>query len=315
MNAKPYQRLLRQSLILLIECFKIGDNTMADTIDTAFVRQFQDEIFVLVQQEESRLMSYVRTKGITGSRMYFDRLGPVEVIKKTQRFQPTIIADAPHSRRQVAIQDYNQTLGLDKQDVIRLLIDPTGEYARALAMGMARQIDRDIIVALEGDSVAVDADLAGSIVPLPPEQIIDAGGTNFTLAKLRETKLRMDRAEVPTEGRYLAWNSSAQQSLLNEAEATSVDFNSVKVLVEGQINTYFGFEFVRLELLTGGDTAQAQMLAFHNTAVGMAVGEELDIRIDDRPDLSYAKQIFAAGTFGMIRIEEAKVVRIDCDQT
>ena len=291
---------------------------MADTIDTAFVRQFQDEIFVLVQQEESRLMSYVRTKGITGSRMYFDRLGPVEVIKKTQRFQPTIIADAPHSRRQVAIQDYNQTLGLDKQDVIRLLIDPTGEYARALAMGMARQIDRDIIVALEGDSVAVDADLAGSIVPLPTEQIIPvdigAGDTNFTLPKLREAKLRMDRSEVPSEGRYLAWNSSAQQSLLDDVEVTSSDFNTIKTLVTGELNTYMGFEFVRLELLTGGDTAQAQMLAFHNTAVGMAVGEELDIRIDDRPDLSYAKQIFAAGTFGMIRIEEAKVVRIDCKQ-
>lgn len=291
---------------------------MADTIDTAFVRQFQDEIFVLVQQEESRLMSYVRTKGITGSRMYFDRLGPVEVIKKTQRFQPTIIADAPHSRRQVAIQDYNQTLGLDKQDVIRLLIDPTGEYARALAMGMARQIDRDIIVALEGDSVAVDADLAGSIVPLPAEQIIPvdigSGDTNFTLPKLREAKLRMDRSEVPSEGRYLAWNSSAQQSLLDDVEVTSSDFNTIKTLVTGELNTYMGFEFVRLELLTGGDTAQAQMLAFHNTAVGMAVGEELDIRIDDRPDLSYAKQIFAAGTFGMIRIEEAKVVQINCKQ-
>ncbi len=288
---------------------------MPDTIDTAFVRQFQDEIFVLVQQEESRLMSYVRTKGITGSKMYFDRLGPVEVVKKTQRFQPTIISDAPHSRREVSIQDYNQVLGLDKQDVIRLLIDPTGEYARALAMGMARQIDRDIIVALEGDSVAVDSDLAGSVVPLPAEQIILDGGTNFTLDKLREAKEKMDRSEVPTGGRYIAWNSSSQQSLLGDVEVTSSDFNTVKALVSGELNTYMGFEFVRLELLTGGDTVLAQMLAFHNTAVGMAVGSELDIRIDDRPDLSYAKQVFAAGTFGMVRIEEAKVVQINCVQT
>ena len=99
---------------------------MADPIPVWFVRQFQDEIFVLVQQEESRLMSYVRQKPIVGSKMYFDRLGPVEVIKKTQRFQPTIISDAPNSRREVSIQDYTQTLGLDKQDRIRLLVDPTG---------------------------------------------------------------------------------------------------------------------------------------------------------------------------------------------
>lgn len=287
---------------------------MADQIPVWFVRQFQDEIFVLVQQEESRLISYVRQKPITGSKMYFDRLGPVEVVKKTQRFQPTVISDAPNSRREVSIQDYNQTLGLDKQDVIRLLVDPTGEYAQALAMGMARQIDRDIITALEGDSVAVDDTLTGSVVPLPASQIITSAG-NLSIQDLRDTKLRLDRSEVPKSGRYFAINASALQSLLSDVEVTSADFNTVKALVSGDLDTFMGFEFVRLELLTGTDTAVAQMLAFHNTAVGMAVGEQLDIRIDDRPDLSYAKQIFAAGTFGMVRIEEAKVVQVNCDQT
>lgn len=287
---------------------------MADQIPVWFVRQFQDEIFVLVQQEESRLISYVRQKPITGAKMYFDRLGPVEVVKKTQRFQPTVISDAPNSRREVSIQDYNQTLGLDKQDVIRLLVDPTGEYAQALAMGMARQIDRDIITALEGDSVAVDDTLTGSVVPLPASQIITSAG-NLSIQDLRDTKLRLDRSEVPKSGRYFAINASALQSLLSDVEVTSADFNTVKALVSGDLDTFMGFEFVRLELLTGTDTAVAQMLAFHNTAVGMAVGEQLDIRIDDRPDLSYAKQIFAAGTFGMVRIEEAKVVQVNCDQT
>ena len=285
-----------------------------DSITTAFVRQFQDEIFVLVQQEESRLMPWVRKKGITGSKLYFDRLGPVDVVKKTQRFQPTIIADAPHSRREVSIQDYTQALGLDKQDMIRLLIDPTGEYARALAMGMARQIDKDIITALEGDSVAVDAELAGTIVVLPPSQIIVVGGTNFTMDKLRSAKAQMDRLEVPTTGRYLAWNSSAQESLLNETEVTSSDFNTVKTLVNGEVNTFMGFEFVRTELLTGTDTSVANCLAFHNTAVGMAVGNELEINIDPRVDLNYAKQVHVAGTFGMVRIEEEKVVLIECKQ-
>ena len=287
---------------------------MPDTIDTAFVRQFQDEIFVLVQQEESRLMPWVRKKGITGSKMFFDRLGPVEVVKKTQRFQPTIIADAPHSRREVSIQDYVQTLGLDKQDEIRLLIDPTGEYARALAMGMARQIDKDIIIALEGDSVAVDADLAGTVVPLPASQIIVAAGVNFTLTKLREAKEILDRSEVPENGRHIAWNSSAQQSLLTDPEVTSSDFNTIRALVNGELNMYMGFDFIRLELITGTDTTQAQCLAFHETAAGMAVGNELEINISPRPDLNYAKQVHVAGTFGMVRIEEAKVVRIDCNQ-
>lgn len=288
---------------------------MPDQIPVWFVRQFQDEIFNLVQQEDSRLMPWVRKKGITGSKMYFDRLGPVDVVKKTQRFQPTIIADAPNSRREVGLQDYTQTLGVDREDRHRLLIDPTGEYAQSMAKGMARQIDKDIIVALEGDSVAVDDNLAGTLIPLPASQIIVAGGTNFTLDKLRQTKGKMDASEVPENGRYIAWNSSAQQNLLEDAEVTSSDFNTVKALVAGQLNTYMGFEFIRLELLTGGGTAVANMLAFHETAVGMAVANELETNIDLRPDLSYATQIFVAGTFGMIRIEEEKVVLIECDQT
>lgn len=291
---------------------------MPDTISTAFVRQFQDEIFVLVQQEESRLMGKTREKGITGSKMFFDRLGPVEVIKKTQRFQPTIIADAPHSRRELAIQDYTQTLGLDREDEIRLLIDPTGEYARSLAMGMGRQIDKDMIQAIEGDSVAVDENLIGTIVPLPAEQIIPvdigSGATNFTLDKLRLTKEKMDRKEVPAMDRFIVWNSSAQQNLLKEEETTSIDFNTVRALVDGKIDTYMGFSFIRTELITGTDSAQAQVLAFQKTGVGMGVGNKLRINIDERPDLSYAKQVFAAGTFGMVRIEEEKVVRIDCKQ-
>lgn len=288
---------------------------MPDQIPVWFVRQFQDEIFTLVQQEESRLMPWVRKKGITGSKMYFDRLGPVDVVKKTQRFQPTIIADAPNSRREVSIQDYTQTLGLDREDRHRLLIDPTGEYAQQLAKGMARQIDKDIIVALEGDSVSVDENLAGSLVPLPASQIVPVAASNFTLTKLRATKEIFDENEVPENGRYLAWNSSAQQNLLTDVEVTSSDFNTVKALVQGQLDTYMGFEFIRTELMTGGGTAAASMLAFHETAVGMAVANELEINIDLRPDLSYATQVFVAGTFGMVRIEEEKVVQIVCDQT
>jgi len=287
---------------------------MPDQIPIWFVRQFQDEIFNLVQQDDSRLMPWVRKKGITGSKMYFDRLGPVDVIKKTQRFQPTIIADAPNSRREVSLQDYTQTLGIDREDRHRLLIDPAGEYARSMAKGMARQIDKDIITAALGNSVAVDENLTGTLVPLPASQIVPAGTTNFTLAKLRTTKQIMDENEVPENGRYLAWNSNAQQSILTDPEVSSSDFNTVKALVRGELNTYMGFEFIRLELLPGGGTINAQMFAFHETAIGMAVANELETNIDLRPDLTYITQVFVAGTFGMVRIEEEKVVRIDCDQ-
>ncbi len=283
-------------------------------IDTAFVRQFEDDIYVELQQSDSRLMPYVKERPITGTKMYINRLGPVEVRKKTQRFQPTILSDAPHSRRELTITDYDQALGLDREDEIRLTSDFTGEYVSAMSMGLARQIDRDILIAAEGDSISVDADLVGTIIQLPASQIIGPAGTNFTLDKLREAAEKFDAAEVPVMGRYLAWNASAKHNLLKDVEVTSSDFNTIKALVNGEINTYLGFEFVLTELVTGTGTAQAQMIAFHDTVIVMGVGARLKINIDLRKDLSYAKQIFAAGTFGMVRMEEKKVVRIDCVQ-
>ena len=44
---------------------------------------------------------------------------------------------------------------------------------------------------------------------------------------------------------------TAQQvsNLLNDQKVTSADYNTVKALVNGEVNQYLGFEFIRYEAL------------------------------------------------------------------
>lgn len=288
---------------------------MADLLPVAFVRQFEDDIRLQVQQEESRLEAFVRSIAITGTLVYVNRLDTVEVEQKTQRFQPTIISNAPHSRRQIPITDFTKTLGLDDQDLIRLAQDPKAEYVVTLGRAVGRQLDRTIITALGGDSLAVDASLVSSVVPFDPANIVPVNATNLTVDKLRLSKLILDRNEVPKDGRQIVINASALSSLLAETETTSSDFNTVKALVQGEIDTFMGYKFIMTELLVGTDTVAAEILVFHKMAAGIAMGNRMKVRITERDDLQYAQQVHIAATFGAIRIEEPMVAKIICDQT
>lgn len=291
---------------------------MTNNIDTAFVRQFGDEVIHLAQQDESRLIGTVKRKSITGDRHYFDRLGPVEVMKKVGRAQPTVLQDPDHSRRIVKIEDFVGTQSLDKQDELRMLIDPKSDYAKSLAAGMGRQWDKTIIAAATGVAEAsTTSDLTESNVSLPAGNIIDedfgTADSNLTIAKLIEAKRLLDSNEVGSaERRYCVVTASQLAALLNTTQVTSADFNTVRALVAGELNTFLGFDFIRTELLENQSEGFRQVLCYTESAIGMAMADEMTVRISERPDLNYIWQVHSASTFGAVRIEEEKMIVIEC---
>ena len=63
-------------------------------------------------------------------------------------------------------------------------------------------------------------------------QQIANGGTDLTLAKLREAKKKLDLADVdPSIPRYIAVGPDQIEALLGSTTVTSADFNTVKALV------------------------------------------------------------------------------------
>jgi hypothetical protein len=190
-----------------------------------------------------------------------------------------------------------------------MLVDPTSSYAQAAAYAMGRAMDDAIIAAATGAS---DTGVAGGTsVPLPSAQkIAEAGTAGLTIAKLRQAKEIIDLADVdPSLKRYIIVSPKQITDLLGTTEVTSSDFNTVKALASGDVNTFLGFDFCVTNRLTIA-SSKRKCIAFVQDGVALAVGKDSTARIDERSDKGYATQVYYSAAFGATRMEEAKVVEI-----
>ena len=285
---------------------------MPNSITTAFVEQFKDNIRLLYQQEGSRLKMTVMMEDLEGEIRHFERLGPAAAVLKGGRHSDTPLLDIEHSRRSVVGLDYEWATLIDRQDLLRTLINPQSSYVRQAVNALGRAMD-DVIVSAAGGNARSGKD-GSTLVALPSSQIIVDGGTGLTVDKLRQTKKILDAGEVPDGDRHFIFNACGLQDLLEETETTSSDFASVKALVNGEINTFMGFMFHRMERLPATGNIRS-CFAWHKNAVGLAMASDIMTRIDEREDKSYATQVYAASTFGAVRLEEEGVVQIDFDES
>lgn len=296
---------------------------MSIQVNNAFVQQFSDNIILLSQQKGSKLLDLVMQKPITGKYAHFDRIGAVEARQKTSRHADVVYTDTPHSRRRVGIEDFYAVDLVDKEDDIRMLVDPRNIYAQNIAFALGRKIDDLILAAATGNSTAVDSDDASSTVALPSSQVVgeDEGtaNSNLNLEKLIAAKKILDNNDVDDEERIIVVNPSAVAALLAIEKVTSSDYAAIKALVAGEINTYMGFRFVKSTRLRGTadgtDTDPMQVVAFLRSGIGFALGQNVQVRMDELPAKHYSTQVYASMTGGAVRIEEEKVVKIECVQS
>jgi hypothetical protein len=286
---------------------------MSVQITTAFVEQYKSNVFHLAQQKGSKLRDAVRTESIVGKSHFFERIGSTAAVKRTSRHADTPRVDTPHSRRKVTMDDYDWADLIDDSDKVRLLISPQSEYAKAGAYAMGRTMDDVIIAAATGN--AFGGVSGGSTIALPAGQKIAHGSTGLTIAKLITAKEKLDAANVdPDEARVLVCSAKQISDLLGTTQITSADFNSVKALVQGDIDTFMGFKFIRSERLGTDSNGNRQVLAFTNTSMGLALGKDIQTKISERADKNYSTQVYLCMTIGATRVEDEKVIEIACTE-
>ena len=284
---------------------------MSSQITTAFVEQYSANIQMLSQQMGSLLRDAVRNESITGKDAYFDQIGKVTAQIKVSRHSDTPQIDTPHSRRRVSLADYEFADLIDQQDKVRLLIDPTSSYAKAAAYAMGRAMDDVIIAAALGS--ANTGVSGGTAVALPAGNIVAAnlGGTGMNIAKLAAAKQILDAGDVdPSIKRHIVVSPAEIADLLNNTTVTSSDFNTIKALVQGEIDSFMGFKFHVSNRLVDNGAGNTQCIAFAEDGILLGVGKDVTARIDERSDKSYATQVYYCQTIGATRMEEAKVVSV-----
>jgi len=311
---------------------------MSVEITEAMVEQFSANVLMLSQQKGSRLKMCVRNETQKGKAAFYDRIGAVDPVKKVGRHSNTPQIDTPHTRRMVTLEDYEWADLIDQQDKIRIIQEPTSEYVMAAMWAMGRAMDDEIILAAVG--VARAGESGQTSIAFPVGQIYAANdGTTFdnmSVNTLRGLKQKFDAADVmEDEHRYLAVGSSQIYSLLGDTSLTSADYNSVKALVDGQIDTFMGFKFIRTERLptvlaaegydadftdgsvaagTSDTTGFRKCVAWAQSGLLLSVGEDMKARITERDDKSYAVQPYVSMSVGAVRMEEVRVAIALCSE-
>jgi len=283
---------------------------MSSQITTAFVQQYSANIQMLSQQMGSLLRDKVRQESVVGKNAFFDQVGSVTAQLKTSRHSDTPQIDTPHSRRRVSLADYEYADLIDQQDKVRLLIDPTSSYAQAAAYAMGRAMDDVIIAAATGTAFTGETGATSESAQTP----IAAGGTGLTIAKLRTAKQTFDLASVdPSIPRHIVVGPEQITNLLGTTEVTSSDFNTVKALANGEVNSFLGFNFtVSNRLAKSGNDRTC--IAFAQDGITLGIGKDVNARIDERADKSYATQVYYCMSIGATRMEQSKVLGIVCQE-
>lgn len=296
---------------------------MSFQVTEAMVQQYGTNFRTLYQQKTSRLAAWCQPENdIVGQSKSVERIGKAEAYDITSRHADTKYVEVPHSRRWLDLQDKGWAELVDEMDKIRMLADPTSPYA-GLAVAALNRAKDDIIIAAARGNARSNAGL----IALPASQKIAVGGTSLTLAKLLAAKEILDGNEVDDDAsmamdgqstseasaRVIAVNAKMLTNLYGTTEIKSVDYNSVKALAQGAIDTFLGFKFVRTERLayTAGVNSRFAVVWSKN-CVGLGIGKDIVSSIDVLPGKNYSAQVYARMSIAAARLEDEGVVEIAC---
>lgn len=295
---------------------------MSTQITTAMISQYKANVGFALQQKGSRLRPCVRNEVQAAEYDFYDEIGSVDAAEVLTRHADTPLMNTPHTRRRVSLRDFDWADLVDKPDKVRTLIDPASPYAQAAVWAMGRKMDDIILEAAFGS--AWTGKTGATEVPFPASQDIDLNyvesgapaDSGLTIAKLRKAKEMLDAAEVdPDEERFIAPTAKQVTDLLRTTEVTSSDYNTVKALVEGKIDTFMGFKFIRTQrVLTEATATHRRVPCWVKSGILLAVSYDINVDIGPRRDKRNSIQVYVCMGLGATRMTEEKIVEIKCHE-
>ena len=277
---------------------------MAIGLSNAFVTLFDAEV-KQAYQGKAMLVGAVRARrGVEGSTVKFPKVGRGTATLRVPQTDVTPI-NASFSQVTLTLQDWNAAEYSDIFSQAKVNFDERQELVQVVAAAVGRRQDQMIIDALVNSSTGLT--VANSI---------GGSNTNLNMAKLRDAKRLLDKSNVPPEGRHMVIHANSLANLLSETAVTSSDFNSVKALVQGELNTFLGFTFHVLgDRSEGGlpidGSSDRKVFAFHQQAVGYGEGIAMRTEINYIPEKTswLVNEVFSANA---VAIDAEGIVQITC---
>ena len=301
---------------------------MPVTIDQVRAQKFASVLYLLSQQMGSKFATKVRNETVDSAELaYFDTLAEDDdTAQKTGRHQGTPLSEAEFGRRRVVPYPWTNKKALDKEDLDRMLPDPRSPVAMNQVRSLGRQKDDLIIEAALGTASIGKA--GGSSVAFKDEaRSINGDGTITTLGTLADpngsaaeaditlakmlTMMRLfnDEDVDPDIPKYWSVTPKDIEDMLNLTEIGSADYNTVKTLVQGKVDSFAGFNFFWCNRLTvdGTDGTTNRTIAWAQDGLILASIGDISTRIEEAERLDFAWVLFSKMDLGAVRMEGAKV--------
>jgi hypothetical protein len=280
---------------------------MAINLSTAFVTLFDAEV-KQAYQAEAMLRGAIRVRsGVEGSTYKFPKIGKGVANIRIPQTDVTPL-NVTYGQVTVTLADY---IAAEYSDIFmqaKVNFDERRELVQVVSKAIGRRQDQIILDALNASSTSLT--VANSV---------GGSNTNMNVAKLRDAKKKLDANNVPSMDRHIIIHANSLASMLSETSVTSSDFNTVKALVAGEINTFLGFTFhVMGDRAEGGlpidGSSDRTIYAFHKDAIGMAEGIAPKTEINYVPEKTsfLIASMFSAGA---VAIDDEGIVKITARDT
>jgi hypothetical protein len=292
-----------------------------DSVTVASVQQYKANVELLLQQGDSRLAGAVSTGSHVGkAASVVEQFGSATAQLKTGRHSDTPLLDLSQDKRWVFPLDYEWASLVDNEDQLRAIINLTSPYAQAGAAAMNRAKDDVILAAIFGTNYTGENGTTTESFGTLGSGTYDVGvNTGGTASALNVAKLQLGIRILMTANKgdlmepvFGAISSYEHDSLLKEMQVVNKDYGNSAVLVDGKVKRFMGVDFILTERLT--ITSGNRLIPLWlKSGVYLGTWNEINAKITERADKSYATQVYLAMTLGATRTQLGKQIRIQCD--
>jgi len=236
---------------------------MANTIDQAFIKQFESEVHMAYQRMGSKLRNTCRTTNVTGSTARFQVIGKGTANTKTRNGDVTAM-ELVHTNVEVTMADYYAPEYIDKLDELKININERQAVAQSAAAALGRKTDEIITTAMDAGANATQiADIAGALDKADLLTLFETFGT----------------ADIPEDGqRYLAMSPAGFADLFAINEFASSDYVGPQNLPFAggmTMKEFLGFKIFSTSAVAGGKN-----FAYHMRAVGIGINSDVQTEVN-----------------------------------
>ena len=215
------------------------------------------------------------------------------------------VSDITYEQITTTFDDFVLNLPVDIFQQAELQIDVLSQIGATHAKASGRMEDQAILDALDDAT-------------LPAANVIADGGTNMTVAKLRQAAAQLDEQNVDSDDRFLVMTPSQLQALLGEDEPTNTLYVNTRTLMNGQLDTFMGFKIYTLGTRVEGGVPKTgdirSCFAWQRNSVGRAYSMTPVTEIEWAPTYQSWLTI-SRMRLGASALLPKGIIEINCDET